>query len=504
MAYTFNETAAFQRTSQNDAVYELNVGLRASLIAGLAGSQSPNSLTPTCTSGNCTFRAIDGITYSTAGLSTECIDISSLITQSGALSWEVENHGNTTYSTNYSLPNGMTLRYYLSTMDWVNSGGRWDTMLAQDVAYTVSLDNVTMTPRQREISQSSVGFDGIIFLMPTRNSCEDPAKYETYLGGQQMQPMPAVNASSCPQLDLPGVETLPGYFSVTAVSCFFYTSLQHYNGTITNGRLTESLVDDPVFLQGVSDTDSEDAACDWRCGFSDPCIVDNAVYNNSSANLTLVPGGLTQLGNTTGPRNCLYGFTFLWYRALQVQSSLYEIISGSTNLSAADNGPCVQFANYTAMMCPQAWWLSDIYNGGNASVASVNAFMKRGFDSFTAQLRTLGVDWDGNVSVAQGTVYEMDVCIQFRWQWLLYPLAMAVGALALLIMLVVSSSGLLGFQREAVWKESVLPYLYYGLQESQRSCDDSLAPEEALKEKSEAVKVRLTPGEDGWRLHSDM
>lgn len=109
----------------DDGSHDTDAGLRASLIAGLAGLRSPNSLMPTCSSGNCTFPA----KYASAGLSTECIDISSLITQSGAKSWstngyenDVAPHSNTTYS----LPNGQTITYDLYDFKYT----RWDTMIA--------------------------------------------------------------------------------------------------------------------------------------------------------------------------------------------------------------------------------------------------------------------------------------------------------------------------------------------------------------------------------------
>ncbi|KAF3764512.1 hypothetical protein M406DRAFT_330849 [Cryphonectria parasitica EP155] len=332
------------------------------------------------------------------------------------------------------LPGGPTLKYHLSHSDWAANGGRWNTMLAT-VEGAFPLDNMTMTQRQREIVNNA-SFDGILLLMPSTNPCEYPSNYQTYIGEREEFAMPPVKASLCPQLELPGVETLPGYFSVTAAACFFYASLQHYKGSVVNGKLQEEAVQDPMPLQPHVDSGAEafdDHHCEWRCGFSDPCIVDHVVYDNISANLSSVPGGLTSLGNTTGPTRCLYGFSYKWYRALQAQASLWELIGTS---DATEQ--CLQFSNYTAMLCPKSWWLSDLFGSGNASISSISAFMDRGFASLTDQLRTIGTDWENNLTVVTGTVYETDVCVRFRWTWLVYPLVVVVGTSVLLISMMIS------------------------------------------------------------------
>lgn len=182
--------------------YQLVADLKSSLIAGLAGSQSPNSLSPTCTSGNCTFEVTEGITHSTAGLRSECIDVTSFITQSGAHSWE-KFGAKSAATTNYSV-GVLTLKYNVTDYSPRDSS-RWDTILMKtgvmDRFNNFSmLDNLTMTQRRREIVQNS-SFDGILFLMPTTNPREDPADYQKYISDWENIPMPPVKAShssTCP------------------------------------------------------------------------------------------------------------------------------------------------------------------------------------------------------------------------------------------------------------------------------------------------------------------
>lgn len=487
-----------QKTSPNDGLYELNTDLRASIIAALTGMQSSNSLSPTCTSGNCTFKATNGITYSSSAFSTECVDVSSLITQSGRRSWDTANNYSVETATSYSLSNGLSISYYLSTQDWDSHGGRWDTMLvATNALYSengsLSFDNVTMTPRQQEIF--NVSFDGVVFLMPTTSPCENISDYQTFLGDREMYAMPPIRANSCSQLNLPKVNTLPGYFSVTAAACFFYQSLQHYNGSVVNGQLEET-VQDTTPLKAASTFEEVAGMNLWRYEFSEPCVVDGAVYTNASSNLSSVPGGLITYSNITAPKRCFYGFSYYWYRALEVQASLYSIIVPS------ETDTCVQFANYTSIMCTKNWWLSGIFNGGNATTASINSFMAAGFTSLTNQFRTTGTDWDNNISIVSGMAYQTDICTQFRWEWMIYPLAMVLGTLILLCSTVITGWLGIGHRRkhETVWKSSILPLLFYSLDNQEQKRNSSLSSEKQLRKEAKAIKVGFTSGEDGWKF----
>lgn len=86
IAKTLADGGGLQQIYNNDDfLTRLDMPLRAALVSGLAETQSPNSLTPTCTSRNCTFPTTDSISYSSLGFSSECIDISSLTTQTGNL-----------------------------------------------------------------------------------------------------------------------------------------------------------------------------------------------------------------------------------------------------------------------------------------------------------------------------------------------------------------------------------------------------------------------------------
>lgn len=497
-----------QRTSHSDSLFELTTDLRASLIAGLSESKltaksKTSSFSPTCTTGNCTFKATNGIAYSSSAFSVECVDVSYLITQEGLRSWKTPNNYTTGgEATNYTLPTGLTIQYSLVTEGWHESGGRWNEMLVTGSLDAPGgqgplVDNMTMTARQQEIA--NISFDGVVFLMPTRNPCLNATAYQEYMADGELNAMPAVKADSCPQLDLPNVNTLPGFFSVTAAACFFYASVQHYNGSVVNGELEETVQDRTPM--GVAKMMDEFGGLEvWRFGFSDPCIVDDVIYTNTSQNFSSVPGGLVTYVNITAPKRCFYGFSYYWYRALVGnREALYTLLVPNTD------DTCFPFANYTSMICTKNWWLSGIFNGGNATTATIHAFMQAGFESLTSQWRTMGTDWDNNVATVVGVAYETDVCTKFRREWLVYPLVMVAGTV-LLLCLAITSGSLKAFRhdgkKETIWKSSALPLLFYGLQDQDRKTDATLCSEKQLSQGADRMRVGFARGEDGWRFRS--
>lgn len=497
----------------------LNNGLKASIIGGLAGSRSPNSLSPTCLSGNCSFDAPGGFAYTTVGFGSECIDISPLIKQSGLLSWGHGLYDFAEFETKYSLPNGQSL--IAQVQGFVVETGLWNTSLSRSRAFELTLgqehvmgspkppkwllDNVTMTARQRDIALNH-SFDGVIFMMPTMSPCSYALKDSDSALGIP----PSVNVSSCPQLarSFPHVTSFPANLSVTAAVCYFYPFVQNYNGSVSNGEIVEEPVGDrqpldvrqPAVRRAGDQDDADEGDFYWTYTFVNPCIIDNVTYTWTSENLTAVPGGITTLGNATGPSQCLYGFNEDWSWGLGIpwSGALGEILSAKPPLSDIDlSETCYLNSTANMMACPQAWWFNDIYNGGNASLSSISAFMKRGFDSFTAQLRSIGTDWDGQPSVATGIVLEMAVCTKFRWEWMIYPFVMVLGTLILLVTVVSS-----GFKKDMVWKSSVLPFLFYGLEDGEKRIGAEAETEGALTKIARCLHVRLTSEDDGWRLHS--
>lgn len=482
--------------------------LISSLTAGLAGVKSPDSLSPDCGTGNCRFQATSNVTYSSIGFSSECVDISSLIRQTGQLSWGADDAEFSPKVTNYSIPgrNPLVLSYNLDDFKGIShTDARWNTVLAttSDWYGAIDISNVSSTQRQRDIMD--VSFDSVSFLMTTVNPCQSPQDYGDYLGPRAPQ-MPPFKTSSCPQLSLPRINTLPGFFSVVAAQCFIYTSIQHYSGSIVNGTFEEDRVGDPVPLRTLPVQASNRLPHDvfpsgiWHWGISDPCIVDGVIYTNANSNLSSVPGGLVTISNVTAPKRCLYGLDRYWQQHLESIGGvpISSLIIGSSTRSSI----CQQSNNYTVMICGDAWWLSDLYNGGSATIGSINAFLDAGLKSLTNQLRTHGTDWDNNTLVATGTVMETTVCTEFYWVWLVYPLVILAGTLGLFLATLLSSSGRFGYVQETVWKSSVLPLLFYGLEARHQRDGPRLSTTKELEALAKKLEVDFSAKAGKWRLRA--
>ncbi|KAK8101983.1 hypothetical protein PG999_012357 [Apiospora kogelbergensis] len=310
------------------------------------------------------------------------------------------------------------------------------------------------------------------------------------------------------------VTTFPGSFSAVAATCFFYPSIQHYSGYFVNGKFTEDKIGDPSPLRPTRkgqtvvpdtfpDTDIVNGFNEllWYWGFSDPCIVDNVVYTNTSTELSSVPGGLATLGDITGPKRCFYGLNYNWrdiFGTIGGMAHSNYILGLGENIEHAF---CERSGNYTSMVCDE-WWLSKLFNGGNATIGSISAYMDAGFKSFSEQMRIYGTDWDHNPLIASGIVMETTVCTKFNGVWLVYPLALLVGTVVLFIATSVTSSGMFGYAKEAVWKTTVLPLLFYGLEPEFQKPGLKLATAKELSETAKKLKVDFSAKGDGWRFHA--
>ncbi|KAK8102380.1 hypothetical protein PG984_015526 [Apiospora sp. TS-2023a] len=104
--------------------------------------------------------------------------------------------------------------------------------------------------------------------------------------------------------------------------------------------------------------------------------------------------------------------------------------------------------------------------------------------------------------MASGTVMETTVCNEFYWTWLIYPLVMLVGTIMLFIATLLSSSGVVGNVRETIWKSSVLPLLFYGLEAKKQRGGMTLSSAKELKEVAKKLKVDFSARGNEWRFHA--
>lgn len=470
--------------------------MRTAIINGLSGLQSLVAVSASCDTGNCSFPSYGSITHSTLGIESMCVDVSPFLIQTDN-STISSGHGSNAFMyrsndtlvwTNYTFPEGQASISYLAEGDEPAGLGRWYPLFSfgQEIGWMpptymtppgyIEKHGISpsLSPQEKDLVKRS--FYSKTFIIPTLSPCVERSAYP--LTGD---PLPLINTSSCPQLGMTNVSTFPGHFTLAAVQCHLYPSIRHYAGSIVNGRIQEKLIGDPVPLNsGTNDTDTPGSALTHHdlmyYAFLDPCIIQGTVYTN--ANISQAPGdritvGWFGYGKITGPVLCLYGASGGSMYALTETLDLFAFKLLEDNSWEG----CIPNVDYTSMECLTRWWLEPLLNGGNASFESISAVMSRMADAITNQLRMNGTDFFGSPSNVTGTAFQTVVCTQFQWGWLLFPAVMVLASAVLLVATAWRSSSRWGRVRNnrggsqvevPVWKSSLLPLLFYGLEDGAR------------------------------------
>lgn len=469
---------------------------------GLSGMKSPVPIS--CPTGNCTFENVGGITYSTLGFNSHCVDTAPLLTQTGSTSWsrgeftesKPEDVLNQSSWTNYSLAgdSSVGLGYsLLSNRTSSHQFGRWEPMI-QMIPTITSLPPSAFKEGEYVAGTKTTELS---FLVPVSNPCQQEtlSLFDQYNRSRDdIDPDPPTDPAVCPKLNFNNVTSLPGNWSVIATSCYFFPSLRHYRGSIENGQLQEQMVGDPIPLTWNSNPGNVS-----YYGFQDPCVIDGKSYTKS--NFSSAPGRVFESGdddpgrvnNKTGPQQCAYWLPNDWDSVL---SQTLGQISSPTSYR------CFVTSYYTDVACGDRWWLPRIYNNRNASLESISQFMDDLAEGLTTQLRTIGSDIDGKPSVVYGTAYQTEVCTRFVWQWLFFPGAVTLATTFALLAVTVSSGS---DSRSIVsWKTSVLPLLFYGLSRDggAEKVTGGLMSEEELSRLAKASKVDFSRKDDGWSFHA--
>lgn len=468
-----------------------NLPMRAALVNGLSGLPQQSSVGVKCDSGNCTFPATGGITHTTLKFNTHCVDASSYVSQSGRTDWR-NISGRQHYSpesswTNYSLPSGLSLGYVLLDFeDFVPEDGQrfvWDMASHWDKLFTVK-DSVmheqgsdqaaaylALSFEEQRIRNASLAAFEI--LIPNINPCEDRNVWIS-----ENEPFDAVN-NTCPELDLDGVVSFPGPFSVAATVCFIYPLVQHFHGEVNNGDFREVPIGDPM-LMGNGNLTPRPRIADMTTYFY--MFLDSCDAGESTT-VQDADGS-----NVTGSVDCLYSLSYSWSHSLSF-ALIGTIQDWDTSCRIS------LFDPYGDIDCLNGWWLEGLYNKGHASHSTIRRLVEQATNALNAQFRGYATDTNGQRLNASGTEYQNHVCTQFRWQWLLFPLAIILGVATLLIATIFKDMRSTGSAMG--WKSSVIPLLFYGM-ETNPGLD--LLKEDALYKISKETKAQFREGDVGWRF----
>jgi hypothetical protein len=237
--------------------------------------------------------------------------------------------------------------------------------------------------------------------------------------------------------------------------------------------------------------------------------------------------GTNQSATDIVPPKCLYEFFFLAMTSIN-QYLQSQIFNGTVTAYGSDGNGAYTSTNPV---------VAAIYNGGNISYPHVESMFENISLAMTSYIRqnsnatylaryfqvsNTSISFDPNF-LAQGTILQQDTCVEVRWPWLILPGTLAVLTALFLCATIIETSlarpgtgslkdvpaaeggprgGMLPRRRAAVWKESLLPLLYHGLDENLVAEHDlsNLTPIDELEKWAKTLNVRMDNGDKGWKF----
>ncbi|ETS87796.1 hypothetical protein PFICI_01624 [Pestalotiopsis fici W106-1] len=255
-----------------------------------------------------------------------------------------------------------------------------------------------------------------------------------------------------------------------AATCSLSPCVRLYNATVSNGQLTERLVDQSgsVFW-GSTDGNSGLAILDTECvtnqektDLQNQGVVFNSTGRwlplNARPEWTSLSDSFTTAMNLTERlfhRQCLY------YMGTGFVKSMAPFVIGSyfTGTLAGVGGKGGGIDSFAISQFKGDYIIDGLYNSGRVDMASIEGAMANISESLTQYLRTHG---DGNYSAdALGQVRHYATCIEVQWEWLALPGLLALLTLVLLLFVIITAD----VSRQPIWKGSPLVWILRGYNE---------------------------------------
>jgi len=413
-------TGEFARTAA--AILDPNFSIKGIMINGLKTPGSNNSVVPvSCPTGNCTFQAYAGITHSSIGLCSSCLDTTSGVSKP---------KNSKLWVGNITLPNGL----------WIATSNEQSSLSVGGYPEDFAWASSSFTPSfATAASQAILNVSVLTF---TTASCSD-------------SPLFSACADSFTN-NVPGFER--SRMRPLAVSCAIYPCLKNYHASVTNGQLDETLVS--TTLASLTDSGStSNNPIKNLTAIKEPCVLDGQAYDSGNFSLVGKSHRFEAVAingtNVTVPFDCLYKLHGLYARSLTyfMRETVFIGKCGGTT-TAPD-----------FLHCYSAFWLDPFWAGGSANSSSVSSIMDNFATLVTNNMRETGTSlysYSNGTEMRSnvlGAVNSVTVCTQFDWKWLILPAALLLlSTLLLLFMIVANYRG----GDQPVWKASSLPLVFYG------------------------------------------
>lgn len=422
-------SSSYYRTGAGS--YELEVDMKSAMLKGLTeqvGSDSTD-VGVICKTGNCTWPDYGtGVTHATIGLCSSCLDTTDFVSASG-------------YGPNVTLPDeGAYVNYGMSGQYmWVGYSNlsAYTSLFSEDFATAAAVSVGNFSILAASTSPCTTDGDTGRLLCPHDISDSNNTNYQ--INGDYI-----------------------------AASCVLYPCMKEYWARYENNVLTEKLIKSTTAIPNTHESTDEYSFYNNYTATRSPCVLDNGTwydYGNQS-NAAHIPGRtwanislsdeLRGSRNITVPNACLYKMDGIFYYAI------------SSFMSTLFDGQCIYDSEQAGQInCGDAWWLTPLWGEMNATFSSIDKAMTDFTTAVTNKLRMTGRGPDqllgGKVDLAEayGSVYETSTCTYFDRKWITLPAALVLICIILLVCISIKNYR---DPEQPVWKGSVLPLMFFGLQ----------------------------------------
>ena len=459
--------------------YQTTDAIRMSLTRPAAIEQQVDSSLE-CPTGNCTFPVGDPIedegnveytgepfaSYTTVGLCSRCVDISSLIKTTIERSPGV-------YSTNNTLPNGLFLSSQAGVTHAITAnatipGSNYDSPAEGRAFRHVDWAGDLVPP------EAAFSFSNLTILTRSNATCKEVFR-------------PDGTLEYCPP-------------TLVAVICPIYPCMRTYKTTVINNKVHETKIGStpllPAVVAGnwVPNQNSSDAPINTSgrfevpfiakrdasypyVGIKSPCRSKDGtqVYTRQNMSLAqnttflhiydkLQPNGRYNTTSVIAPPECLYMHGAAFGEA--ISDELQEILGGDCSVGPRSEDGMPGCRTLSGGL---DGWLHSLHHSGSATVESIQGFTESFSQAMTNfYRREIGSgDYDPSEiprmdlapGMIFGTVWKTNIRTSIQWGWLVLPASLAFLTLVLLAWTVIRSWA--HRYDEPVWKDNVLPAMLY-------------------------------------------
>ena len=446
--------------SEGDPLPDTAVAILSSITAP---NGTENQIRGDCSTGTCTFRHADpgnsfpsnpltnnSSTHSTVAMCDKCIDVSSLVSS---------QYSSTTRQKNFTLPNGAKIKF---------SGSPGTFAMISPSTDLQWLGNL-LTPELRAMSRWAYVNTTFFTVQNTTSSVEQRES--------------------------------------TAAVCVLYPCLRTYIASITNNQLLEEEVssqtmqisvqhDEQVASSADTELSTEEASAGsiglWGgrsaliqyeahyAAVKSPCQLDGQVYDETLNTTALTNATSLSLydysdpqrymyRNVTAPESCIYRHDVGFVKAISTILN-EEIFNGSCSWykvnrcgKTGDGDPALSNLGVKAML--------ETFIEGERLYSNVDSWFKAFAKSMTNRFRfqyggaafnaslPLFDNYNLPVGQVQGVAWQTETCVSAHRDWLILPICLT--AVTTLLMLWTILANWRTRRSRPVWKDSILPLLFY-------------------------------------------